>query len=68
MQDDLTKDDEIVNVQLPLRDYRQLRELLDERQAMAGMKKLVQKAFWLAAGLLSILGVVEILKQLNWKL
>lgn len=68
MQDDLTKDDEIVTVQLPLRDYKQLREMIDERQAMIGMKKLLTKIFWLAAGLLSILGVVEILKQFStWK-
>lgn len=65
---ELTKEDEIVTVQLPLRDYKQLREMIDERQAMAGMKKLLNKIFWVAAGLLSILGVVEILKQLNWKL
>lgn len=65
---DVRKDDEIVNVQLPLRDYRIMREMIDERQAMQGLKKLLTKIFWFAGGLLGVLGVVEILKTFStWK-
>lgn len=65
---DMTKDDEIVNVQLPLRDYKVMREMIDERQAMQGLKKLLSKIFWFAGGLLAVVGAVEALKAFStWK-
>lgn len=64
----MTKDDEIVNVQLPLRDYKVMREMIDERQAMQGLKKLLSKIFWFAGGLLAVVGAVEALKAFStWK-
>jgi 5-bromo-4-chloroindolyl phosphate hydrolysis protein len=60
---DVTKDDEIVEVRLPLRDYKIMREMIEERQAMNGMKKLLTKIFWIASGLLSLLGLFEVFRR-----
>lgn len=60
----LIEDDQIVTVQLPLRDYKVMRELIDERQAMKGVKKWVQNTIvWAAAGLLTIFGLVSYFKE-----
>jgi hypothetical protein len=41
-----------------------MREMIEERQAMNGLKKWLQgKVFWLAGGLLSLIGVFEALRR-----
>jgi hypothetical protein len=61
---EIGKHDVVVEVRLPLKDYLVMREMIEERQAMNGLKKWLQgKVFWLAGGLLSILGVFEALRR-----
>lgn len=63
MNDDLTNDDEVITVTMPRKDYKVMRELIAERQAMTGITKIVQKIFWIAGGILSVLGLIEILRR-----
>jgi len=60
---DLTKDDELITVQLPVKDYKVMREIIAERQAMSVVMKIANKIFWIAGGILSVFGLVEILKR-----
>ena len=60
---DLTKDDELITVQLPVKDYKVMREIIAERQAMSGVMKIANKVFWVAGGILSVFGLVEILRR-----
>ena len=56
--------DEIINVELPRRDYQVLREIIDDRQTMKGVKRfLVEKVFWFTGGLISIVGLYEIFRR-----
>lgn len=68
-QEDLNADDKndiIVNVRLPYKDYKVLRGLIEERQAMVGVKKWISGTiFWLAGGLLSVLGLFAYFKTLG---
>lgn len=58
------KDDEVIEVRLPRKDYLVMREMIEERQAMKGLRKWLQeKVFWLAGGLLSLIGVFEALRR-----
>jgi hypothetical protein len=63
MSDDLTEDDKLVTVQLPIKDYKVMREIIAERQAMSGLKKIIERFFWIAGGVLSVLGLIEILRR-----
>jgi 5-bromo-4-chloroindolyl phosphate hydrolysis protein len=63
MTQELTKEDEIVEVRLPLKDYKIMREMIEERQAMNGIKRLLTKIFWVAGGLLSLLGLFEVFRR-----
>lgn len=66
MTEDTTKDDVIINVQLPLKDYRIMREMIEERQAMQGLKKWISsKLLWLVGGALSILGLIDAFRRFN---
>lgn len=57
-------DDEIIEVRLPLKDYKVMREMIEERQAMAGLRKwITTKVLWLVGGALSVLGLVEALRR-----
>lgn len=57
--------DEVITVTLPRKEYEMLREILEERQAMRGLKKFLQtKVFWLAGGVLTCLGIYQIMR--NW--
>lgn len=57
------KEDVIITVQLPLSDYKIMRELIEERQAMNGLKKwLTGNVFWLCGGMLSVLGLFAYFK------
>lgn len=59
-------EDVIIEVKLPLRDYRMLREMLEERQAMNGLKKWISgKIIWLAAGIITLVGAFEALRRLG---
>ncbi len=61
---DYNKDDVVINVQLPLKEYKVMREMIEERQAMSGLKKWVfGRIFWFAGGLLTVLGVFEALRR-----
>lgn len=58
------KQDEIINVNLSRRDYETLREIIETRQALSGAKKIISSTIlWVAGGLITILGLVEILKR-----
>lgn len=57
------KEDAIISVQLPYKDYKVMRELIEERQAMNGVKKwLTSNVFWLCGGVLSVLGLIGYFK------
>lgn len=59
-------EDVIIEVKLPLRDYKMLREILEERQAMNGLKKwLSGKVIWAAAGIITLVGAYEALRRLG---
>lgn len=61
---DHSKDDQVIQVTIPLKDYKVLREMIAERQAMNGLKLwLSSRVFWLAGGLLSVLGLIEAFKR-----
>lgn len=58
------KDDEVIEVRLPRKDYKVMREMIEERQAMNGLRKwLTTKVFWFAGGLLTILGLFEAFRR-----
>lgn len=60
------RDDIIVNVRLPYKDYKIMRELIEERQAMTGVKKWVTgNVFWLCGGLLSVVGLFAYFRGLG---
>lgn len=64
MTEDYTKQDVIVEVKLPLKDYQTMREIIEERQAMNGLRKwLTTKVFWLGGGILTVLGVFEAFRR-----
>ena len=59
-----TKDDEVIEVKLPRKDYIVMREMIEERQAMNGLRKwLTTKVFWFAGGLLTVLGLFEAFRR-----
>lgn len=61
------QEDTVIDVTMPKRDYDVMREMIAERQAMSGLKKwLTTRVFWLAGGILSIFGLVEVFKRLAW--
>lgn len=63
---DPTSDDTIIEVKLPLKDYKVMREMIEERQAMHGLKKwLSGKVIWIAAGIITIVGAFEALRRLG---
>lgn len=58
------KDDEVIEVRLPRKDYLVMREIIEERQAMNGLRKwLTTKVFWFAGGLLTVLGLFEAFRR-----
>ena len=59
----IESEDEVIEVKLPRKDYKIMRELIEERQAMNGMKVILARVFWVAGGLLSLLGLVELFKR-----
>ena len=61
----IESEDEVVEVKLPRKDYKIMRELIEERQAMNGMKVILARVFWVAGGLLSLLGLFELFKRLG---
>lgn len=64
MTDNLGNEDIIIEVKLPLKDYKIMREIIEERQAMNGMRKwLSTKVFWLVGGILSCLGLFEAFRR-----
>lgn len=59
-------DDIIIEVKLPLKDYKVMRELIEERQAMEGLKRwLSSRVIWVAAGIISLVGAFEALRRLG---
>ena len=65
MSDDHNKEDQIITVQLPLKDYKTMRELIEERQAVDGLRKIAAKIFWFAGGILSLVGVIEVFRRFS---
>ena len=64
MNDNLGNEDIIIEVRLPLKDYKIMREMIEERQAMNGIRKwLSAKVFWLAGGVLTCLGLFEAFRR-----
>lgn len=59
-------EDVIIEVRLPLKDYKMLRDMLDERQAMNGLKKWISsRIIWVAAGVITMVGAFEALRRLG---
>lgn len=57
-------EDEVIMVTLPYKDYKVMREMISERQAMKGLKRwLTQVLFWLAGGGMSLFGVYEAFRR-----
>jgi hypothetical protein len=57
-------DDEVIQISLPRKDYKVLRDIIEERQAMNGLKNwITTRLFWLASGLLALFGVYEAFKR-----
>lgn len=64
MTEDPTKNDVIIEVKLPLKEYMIMREMIEERQAMNGLRKwLTNRVFWLAGGVMALLGVFEAFRR-----
>lgn len=59
----IESEDEVIEVKIPRKDYKILRELIEERQAMNGMKVILARVFWVAGGLLSLLGLFEVFRR-----
>jgi len=58
--------DVIIEVKIPLKDYKILRDMIEERQAMNGLRKwLTTRVFWFTGGLLTILGIFEAVRRLG---
>lgn len=58
-------EDIIIEVKLPLRDYKVMREMIEERQAMHGLRKWISsRLIWAAAGMITIVGGIEALRRL----
>lgn len=58
------EDDVVVHISLPRKDYKILREIIEERQAMNGLKNwITTRLFWLASGVLALFGVYEAFKR-----
>lgn len=61
---DIDKQDEIVNVSLPRKDYETLRELIETRQALSGFKRWLQTGIlWAAGALMTLLGLHEYFRR-----
>ncbi len=64
MTDNFGSEDIIIEVKLPLKDYKVMREIIEERQAMKGMKRWLNgKVFWLAGCVLTALGLFEAFRR-----
>ena len=66
MSDELNKDDEIVDVRLPLREYRALREILEREQAYSWLKRTIRSwwVFAIAGGVITLLTFWDKLTQI----
>lgn len=59
-------DDDVIDVKMPRRDYKIMREMIEERQAMRGLKRWVSGKFLFVVGaLISVAGLFEVLKRLG---
>lgn len=71
MMEDFQSGDEVVNVKLTIRDYKILREVLDDRKAVNGFKSISRvwatRLFWVAGGILSLFGVYDFLIRISGK-
>ena len=64
MTNNLGNEDIIIEVKLPLKDYKIMREIIEERQAMNGLKKWLNgRVLWLAGGVLTCLGLFEAFRR-----
>lgn len=57
------KDDEVIIVELPRKDYRIIRQMIEERQAMNGLSKIMARLFWFAGGLLAFAGLLDVFRR-----
>lgn len=61
-----SNEDVIIEVKLPIKDYRIMREMIEERQAMDGLRKwLSTKFLWAVGGVLTTLGLIETLRRFS---
>lgn len=59
-------EDDVIYVRMPIRDYKIMRDMIDERKAMSGLKKWVSTRIVFVVGtLLSIVGLIEAFKRLS---
>ncbi len=61
------KNDQIITVRLPRSDYIVLREMIDNQNALSGVRKWFHKKlsilFWIAGGLLTMAGLFEFFRR-----
>lgn len=58
--------DEIITVQMPRKDYEILREIIEDRQAMRGIRRFIQdKLVWIAGTIMVLAGCYEALRRLS---
>lgn len=61
-----SKDDEVIEVRLPRKDYLVMREMIEERQAMTGLKKFLQtRVLWPVGAILSVMGLIEAFRRFS---
>lgn len=59
-------EDTVIDVRLPYKDYKIMREIIEERQALHGLKRWIQsRVLWLVGGALSVLGLVEAFRRFH---
>ncbi len=62
----MINEDEIIEVRLPLKDYKVMREMIEERQAMTGLRKWITTKFlWAVGSILSVLGLIEAFRRFS---
>ena len=59
-------DDDVIDIKMPRRDYKIMREMIEERQAMRGLKRWISgKLLFVIGSLLAVTGLLEALKRLG---
>ena len=65
-EEDFNDEDRIIDVRLPVRDYKIMREVIEERRLMQGLSKKVAKVLSFVAAVAAALGLLEIGRRIGW--